>query len=251
MTTTTIISPGELETAARALVSARRTNLGIEVTMPVVYPNGQMITVVITTEQGDYVVHDAGTGAMCLTASGARLSTQLERRLAELAQHYGCEFIDGRMMRRASEAQLALAIVMVANASRTVGDQSIYVRRQQDADFREAVTERVRELVGKRLRSGEDVRGFSGRLYRPAIILDKAERARVAFVLPLATRSVVQAHFAEFWDLQKIHPNVANESVYDEHGGFRQEDLTLLREVTALTPFRDLRERFIQRGFAQ
>lgn len=219
--------------------------------MPVVYPNGQMITVVISAERGDYVVHDAGSGAMCLTASGAKLSAQLERRLAELAQHYGCEFIDGRMMRRASEQQLALAIVMVANASRTVGDQSIYIRRQQDADFREAVTERVREIVGKRLRSGEDVRGFSGRIYHPAIVLDKAERAPLAFVLPLATRSVVQAHFAEFWDLQKINPKVTNESIYDERAGFRDEDLTLLREVTELTPFRSIHERFVQRGFVQ
>src|SRR5215813_10580707 len=124
---TVAVAPSDIEAATQALIRARNTNLGIEVTMPVVYPNGQLVTVVITVEGGDYLVHDAGQGTMCLTASGARLSVQLEKRLMELAQHYGCEFISGRMSRYARADQLALAIVMVANASRTVGDQSIYV----------------------------------------------------------------------------------------------------------------------------
>ena len=84
--TLTVISPTELEAAARALIEARRTNLGIEVTMLVVYPTGQMVTVVITVADGDYLVHDAGQGAMCLTSAGARLSAQLERRLVGIGE---------------------------------------------------------------------------------------------------------------------------------------------------------------------
>jgi len=250
--TTTIVSSSELEAAARALIRARKTNLGIEVTMPVVYPTGQMVTVVITVEGGDYLVHDAGLGAMCLTSSGARLSANLERRLADLARHYGCEFIEGRMSRHASESQLALAIVMVANASRTVGDQSIYVRRQPETDFRIAVTERVRQVVGKRLRENEEVAGFSGRIYHvPNIVLDKLERQPVAFILALPTRALVQPHFAEFWDLKQRHSHVENDSVYDEAGDFRKEDWNLLGTVSEIVSFAGVDSHFSQRGWLQ
>ena len=81
------ITQEELESAARALVAARKTNLGVEVTMPVIYPNGQAVTVVVNVDGGDYIVHDAGFGAMYLTSAGIRLSKQLARRLVALATH--------------------------------------------------------------------------------------------------------------------------------------------------------------------
>jgi hypothetical protein len=243
------ITPSDLEAATRALVSARPTNLGVEVTLPVVYPNGQMVTVVITVADGDYLVHDAGVGAMCLTSTGARLSVQLERRLVELARHYGCEFIDGRMSRYASEAQLALAVVMVANASRTVGDQSIYVRRQQEAEFRKIVTDRVREIAGRRLRENEEMIGQSGRVYHVAnVVLDVNEHDPVAFILPLPNRTLVQPHFAEFWDLRQRHLAVENSSVYDEASPFRPEDWNLLRVVSEIVPLASVSRHLSERG---
>jgi len=244
------LSPTDLEAASRALVNARHSNLGIEVTMPVVYPNGQMVRVVITVTDGDYLVHDAGLGTMCLTAAGARLTAKLEQRLAALARHYGCEFIDGRMSRYATEAQLALAIVMVANASRSVGDQSIYIHRQQEADFRTIVAGRVRKIVGRRLRENEEVLGASGRTYHvPNVVLDQNERMPVGFIIPLPNRALVQPHFAEFWDLHQKHTTVQNYSVYDEASPFRPEDWNLLRIVTEVVPLADVEQHFAGRGW--
>jgi len=218
--------------------------------MPVVYPTGQMVTVVITVADGDYLVHDAGQGAMCLTSAGARLSGQLERRLVGLARHYGCEFIDGRMSRYASESQLALAIVMVANASRTVGDQSIYIRRQLEGDFRKIVTDRVREAAGRRLRENEEIIGESGRAYHvPHVVLDQQERSPVAFIIPLPNRTLVPPHFAEFWDLRQRFPTVENDSVYDEAGAFRPEDWNLLRAVSEIVPLAAIEHHMIARGW--
>lgn len=246
----TIISPIELQAATRALINARPTNLGIEVTMPVVYPTGQMVTVVITVAGGDYLVHDAGLGAMCLTSAGARLSAQLERRLAELARQYGCEFVDGRMSRYASESQLALAIVMVANASRTVGDQTIYMRRQQEVDFRRVVAERVREIAGRRLRENEEIIGQSGRAYHiPNVIFDQLEREPIAFIIPLPSRALVQPHFAEFWDLRQRFQGVENDSVYDEAVSFRPEDWNLLRVVSEIVPLTAVEHHIVARGW--
>src|SRR5215469_7018137 len=129
-----VVTPEEIEATARAIVSARHTNLGIEVTTPVVYPNGNLVTVAVMVEGGEYVVHDAGFGAMYLNSAGIRITRQLTRRFAELAARYGCEFIGGRMTRRCSPEQVAMATVMVANASRTIGDQALEIRRQVETD---------------------------------------------------------------------------------------------------------------------
>ncbi len=157
------------------MVTARRTSLGIEVTTPVVYPNGQLVTVAVTIERGGYVVHDAGLGAMYLSSEGIRLTRQLTSRFYELATRYGCHFIDGRMTRRCLPEQVAIAAVMVANASRSVGDQALEIKRQVESDFRIAVIERLRELGGSRVRENELVKGESGRAYRvPSLVLDSS-----------------------------------------------------------------------------
>jgi hypothetical protein len=219
--------------------------------MPVVYPTGQMVTVVITVADADYIVHDAGQGAMCLTSAGARLSAQLEQRLMELARHYGCQFIEGRMSRHASESQLALAIVMVANASRIVGDQSIYVWRQREGDFRKIVADRVRTVVDRRLRKNQEIIGQSGRAYHVAnVVLDQQERSPVAFIMPLPSRALVPPHFAEFWDLRGRFSSVENDSVYDEAGGFRPEDWNLLRAVSEIVPLAAVERHLSARGWS-
>src|SRR5690242_1510334 len=127
MTQLQAISPHEIEAASRALITARKTTLGVEIQMPVVYPTGHTVTVEVTVQGGHYVVHDAGFGSMSLTSAGVTLTKSLQERLSLLAKYYGCEFIEGRMSRRCTVEQIALAAVMVANASRTVGDQAIDV----------------------------------------------------------------------------------------------------------------------------
>ena len=218
--------------------------MGVEITTPVIYPNGECVTVTVTMEGGEYVVHDAGLGAMYLTAEGVRMSRQLSERLAALAARYECEFIEGRMTRRCSTDDVAIAAMLVANASRT-GDQAIEVRRQSEGEFRYAVSERVRELVGKRWRENQLFQGASGRSYRIGnIILDASETAPVAFVFALPSRSAVPAQFTEMYDLHAAHPAIANDSVYNDAGDFRlREDGWLLEKVSILIPFSEMQSR--------
>lgn len=239
------ITQEELETAARALVTAREVNLGIEVTMPVIYPNGQAVTVVVSVDGGDYVVHDAGFGAMYLTSAGIRLTKQMAKRLAALAAHYGCDFIENRMTRRCSVDHLAVAIAMVANASRTVGDQALEVRRRSESDFRTAVSERLEAAVGKRIRVRQEFKGQSGRKYQVgSIVLDRNEAYPVAFVEASANRATVSNHFMEFYDLSPVYENVFNISVYDENEHIPETDLSLLREVSEVVKYGQSQSRF-------
>lgn len=235
----------EIETASRALVSARETALGIEISTPVIYPNGDCVTVLVTIDGGEYVVHDAGLGLMYLTAEGVQITRHLSSRFAALAARYECEFIDGRMMRRCSADDVAVAAVLVANASRTVGDHALEVRRQTENEFRAAVSDRVREIAGTRLRENETFKGGSGRSYRITnVILDAQEMHAAAFVFALPSRSLVPAQFAEMFDLKAAHADTANDTIYNEAGDFRRkEDGWLLEKVSELIPFGEIAER--------
>lgn len=245
-----VVTPEELETAARAIVSARTTNLGIEVTMPVVYPNGSLVTVAVTIEGAEYVVHDAGLGAMYLNSAGIRLTRQLTRRFNELAARYGCAFISGRMTRRCASEQVAMAAVMVANASRTIGDHALEIKRQLETDFRTAVVDRVRDIAGSaRVRENEIVRGESGRDYRiPSLILDSSQSYPIAFVVPLANRAGVPTRFAELFDIKRANERVQRETVYDETADLRSEDLRFMKtdDVSHVIAFQQTRMRFVE-----
>src|SRR5260221_13533593 len=123
-----VVTPEEIETTARAVVSARTTNLGIEVTTPVVYPNGDLVTVAVTIEGGEYVVHDAGFGAMYLNSAGGRLTRQLTHPFAGLGGRYGFEIFDWRVERRCSPWEVSMGAVMVANPSATICDHGFEMR---------------------------------------------------------------------------------------------------------------------------
>lgn len=72
-----------IEAEARALISAHTTNLGVEVTMPVLYPNGNAVNVVVAAHAERYLVHDAGAGAMHLSSFGIAITKPLRGRLSE------------------------------------------------------------------------------------------------------------------------------------------------------------------------
>jgi hypothetical protein len=244
MTKLKSISPREIEAASRALISARKTSLGIEVQMPVVYPTGESVVVVVTVHGGEYVVHDAGFGAMYLTSAGITLNETLQMRLSALAHHYGCDFIEGRMSRQCTPEQIALAMVMVANASRTVGDQALEAKKRPMTLFKREMSDAVMGLYGsKRIRHDETVVGATGTSYRVnAIVLDKAERDPVAFIEAVTDEQAVNRHFREFYDfgLSEKYKIVSRVAIYDSRRTWRPGDLTLLRGVARTVPYANI-----------
>lgn len=243
MTELQMISPSEIEAASRALISARRTSLGIEVQMPVVYPTGQSVTVVVNIEGGDYIVHDAGFGAMALTSAGVALTQQLRARLSSLARHYGCDFIEGRMSRRCAPEQVALAMALVANASRTVGDQAIEARKRPMAKFKLEMATVVAGVFGqKRVRQDEEIKSDNGKRYRVnALVLSEDQAKPFAFVEAVNDEQAVNRHFREFYDLKRTHrfSGVQRIAIFDNRRHWQPGELSVLDDVSTRVPYSD------------
>jgi hypothetical protein len=233
------LTPPELERISRALISARDTNLGIEIELPVVYPNGQCVSVVVTVAGGNYVVHDAGIGAMSLTSAGVDLTKALAKKLARLGKDYGCEFVDGRMFRACTESQLPIAIALVANASRAVGDQSWESRERKIRDFRREVSlVLTRTLPKDRVRKLQVV-GNSGTTYKVShVVLSPDKAKQLAFVEPIPDQQTVDRKFREFWDIRSTdeYRNVERISVFDDRTPWRDGDLAMLGAVSNIVP---------------
>lgn len=237
------ISKDDLHGALNSLIEVRESNLGLEVQLPVVYPNGEMVTIVVNVEGGKYVVHDAGFGSMILNSSGMNLTANLEKRLFSIAQNYGCDFLNGRMSRRCDAESLAIAITIVANASRSVGDQILYKNTEPLVDFRREAIEKIRFAVGgKRLRENEEVFGDSGYAYRvSAAVLDHNQNRVMGYVEPIKDHDAATKKFREFWDISKAESSkdIARISFYDDKRNWKSSDLILLQKVSNVVRLSD------------
>lgn len=230
-----LLNPADVQRAMRELVTAQKTNLGVEVTVPVAYADGEMVSVVVEARDGDYAVHDAGFSAMRLSLSGIALTRHVSLRLNELANRYRCSFVDGRVFSHSAADSLPVTICLVANAARSVADYAFEVRRQIESDFRVTVADQLKEIAGKRVRENEEFKGKSGTRYRVhAIVLDSTEARPEHFVSALAHRNVVPRNVAMFYDLHGSYPAVENDAVVDDTGDFRDEDRALLGSVSTV-----------------
>jgi hypothetical protein len=230
------MTPEEIQDGVRRLIEVTSTSLGVEVTTPVLYPNGDCISVVVAPEAAGFVAHDAGTAEMALATDGMRID---RARLTQIARRYDCDFISGRILRRCDSTDVPTSVALVANAIRGFADLASEARRQTEGQFKYVLTECVRDLVGRRLRENESFKGQSGTAYRVAnVILNEDETAPVGFVVPLSSRANVASQFRELYDLKAAIPGVLRDSVYNDGGDFREEqDGWALRQVGELTPF--------------
>lgn len=239
------VSTSDLETLARSLVQAQPSSLGTEITTQVVYPSGELVTVVVAREGEAFFVNDASFGLMYLSKLGVKLTSQQTSRVREAIKHYSCDLQDGRVFRRCDLDQIAESIALVANASRAVADYGVEARRQMDGDFRLSVIERLREVVGPRMRERKSVEGASGRSYRVGgVVLDRSETRPLAFVEAFSGRGTVGDRFAEFFDLRGRHMSVSMMAVYDDSQKWPGSDIKLLAEVCKVVRYSDSRSNF-------
>jgi hypothetical protein len=225
------LTPAEVERAIQALTVAEQTNLGIEVTLPVAFGDGEQLSVVIESARDAFTVHDSGLSAMRLTSAGVSLSKHVAFRLNELARRYQCKFVDGRVATTSDAADVAIKATLVANAARAVADYVYEIRRQAEYDFRVIVHDRLREIVGERLRNAEEIVGQSGARYHIPIILDQAQARPQNFVSSIPNRSNVARSVSMFFDIQSLYSGVERDAVYDNEADVRKEDKNLLTTV--------------------
>src|SRR5437879_4938475 len=113
------VTPAEVQRAIQALTVAEKTNLGIEVTLPIAFGDGALVSVVVEREGDAFLIHDSGLSAMRLTSAGVSLSKHVTFRLNEFSRRYRCQFVDGRVSAKADSAEsIALVASLVANAAR-------------------------------------------------------------------------------------------------------------------------------------
>jgi hypothetical protein len=234
----------QIRSALLSLIDIRRTSLGCEVQMPLYYPDGGSVTVTITAERGDYVIHDAGTGTMVLNASGVQMTKKLGQKVQKLIEHYGCSFSAGRVERRCTAEDIGVCAAIVANASRAVGDQLFERQVIAPIDFRREVLARVREAVGEnRFRENEEIPGESGYAYQvSAVILDQAGSSPVSFVEPIKDHEAATKKFREFWDISRSDRfgGVARISLFDDRRKWVGADLLILQEVSNVVRLSDV-----------
>lgn len=184
---------------------------------------------------------------MYLTDSGISLTKQLSQRLQRLADEYGCEFISGRMSKSCNARQLAVAIALVANASRAVGDQVFDRSETKLRDFkREVATVVGRSVPEERLKRSLQIIGDSGTSYLVSnVVLSGDSQKQLAFLEPIADQSAVDRSFREFFDISSNsdYSEVQRISVYDDRISWRDGDLAVLNRVSNIVPFTNLTTR--------
>ena len=226
------VDAAQIEKAIRALTTAQKTNLGIEVTLPVAFGDGELVYIVVESAGDKFIIHDAGFSAMRLTSAGVSLSKHVVFRLNEFSRRYRCVFTDGRVSANCGLDEISQVACLVANASRAVADYVYELRRQADYDFRVILFDKLRQIAGNRIREMEEFRGESGTHYRLPIILDPAQSRPQNFLATLPHRNLVPRSFAMFYDLRPKYPKVDRDVVYDETADIREEDRTLLSSVS-------------------
>ncbi|HEX3897402.1 MAG TPA: hypothetical protein VHW73_14480 [Rudaea sp.] len=232
-----ILSTESLEQAVRSLTVAQQTNLGLEISLPVLLPDGDFIGVTVVEDGDGFLVHDSSTAAMYLASSGMKVG-ESRKKFPGLVARFGCEVSGDRVQRHVKAEQVAAASVMVANAARAVADLALDIKLLATFDFRKIVAEKVEELVGKRVRFNQEVHGKSGRAYHVRnVILDAAQKHPIAFIEPVPTRSSVATHFTEFYDIHDAMQQLKYASVYDDNSDIRAADMNLLRQVSDVFAF--------------
>lgn len=243
------ITAAEVEKLLRSLTAAETTNLGIEVTLPVVYGDGELVTVIVEQTKDALIVHDASFSAMRLSNAGVSLTSTVVHRLSELAERYHCKFHDGRVTAAADSVEsLPVVVALVANASRSVADYAFEIKRQAETDFRVIVVDKLREIVGTRAHDADEFKGASGRRYRLPFILNVAMTWPQNLISTVAHRANVPVAFATLSDLRTPYLSVERDAVYDDEARLKDEDRTFLKSADAFvlgwmqaqTRFKDL-----------
>jgi len=235
----------DVEIAARSLIRGRQTNLGLELDMPIAYPDGSLATVFVAEANRSFYVHDNGMASQFLVLSNVRFDKKLRETLSQQVDQFGCELVDGRVSASGSSEELPLLIALVANASRTIADEARNVHYSRAQSFRRKVQDIVLEMVGDRVRQKEEVYSTSGKRYRISnVLLDQEKRKPIAFIEAVPSPDVATRKVVEFLDLKDKYPEVACEAIYnDRRGILDQSDISILQKVANPVPWTHAKNR--------
>ena len=205
---------------------------GLHVNTGVLFLSGDCVQVSVDSDPDGYLVSDHCLAAMYLELHGLTIGTKLRHSFSNYAQKYGCEFKSNCVQKTCTTDQIPIAIAMVANASKSIGDYIIEPRRREDTGFKQQVSAKLQEAVGLRMRQREAVRGYSGRVWHvDNIVLDKQLKHPIAFIETVPNRNTVPRRVTAFLDLKNKHQGATNTAVIKDDNDLRPEDYQLLKEI--------------------
>lgn len=240
-----------LKSAICELTEVTRTSQGFEISLPQAYATGNVVTVIVRSDAGGFLIHDNSHAAMLLSRSGTSRLSPLIVNVRDAVAHYGCEIEDMRVYRRcASLDEVALSAILVGCASRLVADQVLQVEKAPMFDFKSKLLGRVTDIVGDaRVKTNRPVIGHLGSRYKiAATVLSADEKKPLAFVEPLSEPSAIARKFKEFYDisLNSDYATIERIAVLDDSKEFPSGDTLLMQEVSTLIRYSDTANLFAQ-----
>jgi hypothetical protein len=211
---------------------------GLEIALPQVYSNGEVVTVSVQEEGGGFYVHDGSNAAMILESTGVSATTALQNQQRQGVQAYGCMISQFRVYKQCDgPEEIAAAAALVGCASRFVADYAHQAEGRPIFDFRRQLIEALYKTIGSpRVRENDEVVAKTGTRYQvSATILDERGSRPIAYVEAISGHQAVARKFRALYDLQNT-PLVADTrrvAIFDDtRPGITSGDIALLREVS-------------------
>jgi hypothetical protein len=229
-----------------ALFTCAFVNGYTRVRTPFLYPDGDVIDLFISEQNGVFTVTDLGETLRWLkmqSISGVKRSPRQQRLIEDVSQTHGLEVFRGMLVARAREPnELTSVIVRAAQGALRVADIWFTMRTRSV----ESVTDEVEQLLLERVipfERGQQLVGRSGRVWRPDFHTRLPQKSSLVHVLSTGSRaaahSVANYVVASWVDLNnlKVGPEALQfVSLFDDTMDvWGQEDFNLVGNLSVIT----------------
>ena len=229
------------------MMNTFESNLGIEVSLPALYPNGEHVVVILRAIDGENVLlHDGGFSLQAISPMGLSLQKNAIKHIIQYAARMGCSFENGRVTRKCPTTKVAAAAMTVSNVCLYVASQFQVmqeVKKDFDSIVREALSKKLSEDV---VTPNYSVLGASGGKYNitAAILMPHDDKPR-AIIEAISTPKSVSGRFRHLYDIKANaeYSKVERIAVYDDTETFHQHDYLLLQDVSNVVAFADFYKR--------
>lgn len=189
---------------AKSLVRIDLGERAAAISLPILFPGGNPVSVFIEPHDGAWLVHDNGHGALEAEMLGALPTYQ---RIARDIAHKSDLGFDQRMffVARVSEEWLPNMVIAIGEAARTAAMRTAEKLAEGVTNtHRELMVERLTHRFGKaRLSLNASIRGESSHEYEVDAIADLG-RKRMAFELISPHQNSISSAFTKFSDISDL-----------------------------------------------
>jgi len=228
-------------------MSVFKSNLGYEVRMPSIYPNGEQLTVIID-ERGESKIflHDGGFAMMAVASLGMSFKNKYMKEILHHASAMGCEFKNGRVYRVCDKKTVAISAMAIANVCLFITSLAVKKIDKQDDFTKKVRSALIKNFTDKAIKNKYKVIGHSGGEYEvTSAIVSNDNIIPDAIIEAVSSPQAVAFRFRHLYDI-KMNPDYSMTdtiAVYDENENFSSSDLTLLQSQSNVVAYEQLMSR--------